>query len=186
MKNRFVTVMMAFMTLTGVYSCKEEKKENVKTVEMHEHHEGHKGETDHRDMAGSPVFKNEKFGEAYGHYIHIKTALVRSDAGEAQNGAKMLVKALGATENNGKGLEFATAIEKSDDIDVQRKAFYGLSEAFTTMIDGQIASGTVYKQFCPMAFDFEGAYWLSSEEEIRNPYFGDKMLTCGEIRERFN
>ena len=31
-----------------------------------------------------------------------------------------------------------------------------------------------------MAFDNKGAYWLSEEKEIRNPYFGSKMLTCGE------
>ena len=30
-----------------------------------------------------------------------------------------------------------------------------------------------------MAFNNEGAYWLSDAEQIRNPYFGDKMLTCG-------
>lgn len=40
----------------------------------------------------------------------------------------------------------------------------------------------VYIDFCPMADDFKGAYWLSSSEEIRNPYFGAAMLSCGEIK----
>jgi Cu(I)/Ag(I) efflux system membrane fusion protein len=39
----------------------------------------------------------------------------------------------------------------------------------------------VYKEYCPMAFDNKGAYWLSESEEIRNPYFGKSMLTCGEV-----
>jgi Cu(I)/Ag(I) efflux system membrane fusion protein len=34
-----------------------------------------------------------------------------------------------------------------------------------------------------MAFDNKGAYWLSETEEIRNPYFGDVMLGCGETKE---
>ena len=39
---------------------------------------------------------------------------------------------------------------------------------------------TIYYQYCPMARDNKGAYWLSAVEEIKNPYFGDAMLTCGE------
>jgi len=41
----------------------------------------------------------------------------------------------------------------------------------------------VYYQFCPMAIDNKGAYWLSEESDIKNPYFGDAMLTCGETKE---
>jgi Cu(I)/Ag(I) efflux system membrane fusion protein len=36
-----------------------------------------------------------------------------------------------------------------------------------------------------MAFDNKGAYWLSETKEIRNPYFGDKMMTCGEVKKEF-
>ncbi len=42
---------------------------------------------------------------------------------------------------------------------------------------------TAYYQFCPMANDNQGAFWLSETEEIRNPYFGDMMLSCGETRD---
>jgi len=34
-----------------------------------------------------------------------------------------------------------------------------------------------------MAFDKKGAYWISENREIQNPYFGDKMPKCGEIKE---
>jgi hypothetical protein len=37
-----------------------------------------------------------------------------------------------------------------------------------------------------MAFNDQGAYWISDREEIRNPYFGDKMLTCGVVKEELN
>jgi Cu(I)/Ag(I) efflux system membrane fusion protein len=42
----------------------------------------------------------------------------------------------------------------------------------------------VYRQYCPMAFDGDGAYWISDEEEIRNPYLPENMLRCGEVVER--
>ena len=40
----------------------------------------------------------------------------------------------------------------------------------------------MYKQFCPMAFNDQGGYWLSNSKEVRNPYFGDKMLKCGMVK----
>ncbi|MBN1759847.1 MAG: efflux RND transporter periplasmic adaptor subunit [Chitinispirillaceae bacterium] len=36
--------------------------------------------------------------------------------------------------------------------------------------------------FCPMAFNNSGAYWVQKGDSIRNPYFGVKMLKCGEIK----
>jgi Cu(I)/Ag(I) efflux system membrane fusion protein len=47
----------------------------------------------------------------------------------------------------------------------------------------QYKGGKVYQQFCPMAFDNAGANWLSNDAAIRNPYFGDKMLECGEVKD---
>jgi membrane fusion protein, copper/silver efflux system len=43
----------------------------------------------------------------------------------------------------------------------------------------------VYKMYCPMAFDDEGAYWLSDRDQILNPYFGDAMLSCGVIEQTY-
>lgn len=67
-------------------------------------------------------------------------------------------------------------------IDEKRENFIVLSEA---MIKTLVAFGgpdqDVYIDYCPMANNDRGAYWLSTEEQIRNPYFGDAMLTCGEI-----
>ncbi len=41
----------------------------------------------------------------------------------------------------------------------------------------------LYSQFCPMADNNKGGFWLSLEEEIQNPYFGDAMLTCGSVEQ---
>jgi Cu(I)/Ag(I) efflux system membrane fusion protein len=44
----------------------------------------------------------------------------------------------------------------------------------------------IYNQFCPMANNDKGANWLSFQENIKNPYFGDAMLTCGNVEETIN
>ena len=44
-----------------------------------------------------------------------------------------------------------------------------------------VGNGQIFVDYCPMANSDAGAYWLSEIREIRNPYYGEAMLTCGEI-----
>ena len=82
------------------------------------------------------------------------------------------------------------AIDKiiaANDIEIQRQGFADLNLTFYKVLKGfGLKDETVYYQYCPMAFDSKGAYWLSEEKEIENPYFGEKMLKCGETREELN
>lgn len=67
-------------------------------------------------------------------------------------------------------------------IEELRKAFQGISDGMIGLTNSFKPFGeTLYVQHCPMVDDFNGAEWLSTEEEIRNPYFGSSMLTCGEV-----
>jgi Cu(I)/Ag(I) efflux system membrane fusion protein len=75
-------------------------------------------------------------------------------------------------------------ISSSTTIEAQRKAYADFTgDFYTTIKIFGLIDKTVYYQYCPMAFDGKGAYWLSTTREIRNPYFGDAMLTCGETKE---
>jgi Cu(I)/Ag(I) efflux system membrane fusion protein len=75
-------------------------------------------------------------------------------------------------------------IATSDDIEEQREQFDFLSQALIKSIKVfGIGEATLYVQHCPMANDNEGADWLSDDEEILNPYFGDKMMTCGTVQD---
>jgi len=69
-----------------------------------------------------------------------------------------------------------------------QKAYYAsFSQALYKSIKAfGVGAGTVYYQHCPMALDNQGAFWLSDSKEIRNPYFGTGMLTCGSTRETIN
>ncbi len=74
-------------------------------------------------------------------------------------------------------------IASSSDVEYQRKQFEFVSKAVINSIEAFGTSGkTYFVQFCPMAFGNKGADWLSSEEQIKNPYFGDKMMKCGSVK----
>jgi len=74
-----------------------------------------------------------------------------------------------------------------EDIEKQRAQFSFVSDALITSINAFGTKGSMlYVQHCPMAFDNEGGDWLSDEENIRNPYYGDKMLKCGVVKKRLN
>jgi Cu(I)/Ag(I) efflux system membrane fusion protein len=68
-------------------------------------------------------------------------------------------------------------------VEEQRKQFDFFSQALikTIKVFG-IPDDTLYVQHCPMAFDNKGADWISKEEAIQNPYFGDKMMRCGVVK----
>ncbi len=121
-------------------------------------------------------------------YLDVKAALVKTDAAAAAVAARKLppqVKSL-MKDTLLKNISFdVDQIAKSDDIAHQREHFKGLSKNVYQLIAVTRAnSKTLYRQFCPMAFDDTGAYWLSAEPEIENPYFGDQMLRCGSVKEK--
>ncbi|MBV8253809.1 MAG: DUF3347 domain-containing protein [Chitinophaga sp.] len=72
------------------------------------------------------------------------------------------------------GLQGETGIEG------KRESFQMVSDMLFDLVKATGFKGhAVYRQFCPMAFDDKGAYWLSETRKITNPYFGEKMLDCG-------
>lgn len=71
-------------------------------------------------------------------------------------------------------------IVESPTIEGQRVGFDSLShDLYRLLVDIGADSMVVYKQYCPMAFNNTGAFWLSNDPEVLNPYFGDAMLRCG-------
>jgi Cu(I)/Ag(I) efflux system membrane fusion protein len=156
-------------------------------------------------MMGKPVskiiqvpeaFKNQ-FAEVLTSYILLKDALIQSDpkATQAQSGkflTNLLQVEMSLLEKNAHdvwmplygGLKTNLEnLKKSDDLATQRTLFQKTSEGMIESVDHfGVTQVVVYKQYCPMADNDKGAYWLSLEKEIRNPYFGEAMMTCGEVK----
>ena len=136
---------------------------------------------DMKNMDGEmPMFKDAKLGNAYAHYIHVKDALVASNSIEAKKMASELKTALASVSNGNKASVQAAKIANTSTLADQRKAFESLSAEMTALVKGgQLSMGMIYVEYCPMV----KASWLSNEKEIKNPYYGDQMMKCGNVKE---
>jgi Cu(I)/Ag(I) efflux system membrane fusion protein len=132
-------------------------------------------------------------------YFGLQTALVGSDPAAASLAFDRVRKAAAEVRPGGLGLVEARAFEDElgeiraavaaaaaagADLDALREAFHGLSDALIA-VDQRFghAGRRVHREtFCPMAFDDRGAHWLQLGDEVANPYFGDRMLRCGEFQ----
>ncbi|MGB0931731.1 MAG: efflux RND transporter periplasmic adaptor subunit, partial [Chitinophagales bacterium] len=75
-------------------------------------------------------------------------------------------------------------LQKAEDVEEQRKQFSNISDMLTVMVKAfGIEGSDLYVQYCPMAFDNNGGFWLSDVAQIQNPYFGDKMMKCGSVKD---
>lgn len=132
------------------------------------------------------------------NYLKVKQALVESSAEGASEAANQLLASINGFDGNDLPDEQKAFYQKRVDdmqddlrymtqtkeLEKQRDHFalltrytYELTKAFNANQE------PVYYQYCPMAFDNNGGYWLSAQKEVRNPYFGDKMLKCGRVEE---
>ncbi len=133
----------------------------------------------------------------YDQYIVLKNALVQSDVNKTRDASKNMGIALSKVNStllsghaHQQWMEILNDMNKqlstlgnSGNIQDQRLAFSGLSnDLYHAVKSFGLMKKTVYYQFCPM-FNKTGAYWLSESKEIRNPYYGDAMLSCGETKE---
>jgi hypothetical protein len=143
----------------------------------------HAAPNEEKKAAGINVFKDNKLGAAYEHYLHVKDALVASNKDEARKGAGELQKALAIVPSSTAALDAASKIADASDLSEQRKVFSTLSNEMATLVKGKLSQGALYLEYCPMANNNTGAYWLSNEKEIKNPYFGEMMLKCGMVKE---
>jgi hypothetical protein len=130
------------------------------------------------------TFKDMKIEKAYKDYLQLKDALVASKTEGAKEAAVKLKTSLGSIKNSRDAVNEATKIARASTIEEIRKSFASLSNEMTLLVKAEhLSKGILYLEYCPMANNNTGAYWLSNEKEIKNPYFGDKMLRCGSVKE---
>jgi hypothetical protein len=132
------------------------------------------------------------------NYLQIKNALTATKATEAGNAAQSMLDAINGFDKSlfsadqkkvydaqEAGLkENAEHIANStNNIEHQRKHFSNMSEGMYALVKAFGGGKTLYHDHCPMAKEGKGAMWLSETKEIKNPYFGDKMMKCGSVEE---
>ncbi|WP_420572916.1 efflux RND transporter periplasmic adaptor subunit [Kordia sp.] len=124
-------------------------------------------------------------------YLALKNALVKSDvklAAEKSKAFREAMEKLTVSQRKEADLYWTVlhktskSINKNTPIERHRKSFQVISNHIIELLENFTQlDQKLTVQFCPMADNNKGAYWLSDSTQIRNPYFGEAMLTCGSV-----
>ena len=178
--NLIILLVTAFMIASCNQNQEDKKKESTANNSEQTEPTGTKSNSDQESNN-----ENQTAG-IIDAYLELKNALVESSSDMARSAAEKMTEILEDEADSQllKGiLEDANHISDTDEMEHMREHFDLMSQNVYQLVKDNKIEVRLYKQYCPMAFDNEGAFWLSSEEEIKNPYFGDKMLKCGRVEE---
>lgn len=174
-----------------------EEKKPASGSEHEGHDESSSENTMKMDMSIDENFKKQ-LTNVYKVHLDLQQAFLATDAAAAKKQAGNVKSALDKVDmslvkgdmhdqwmNSLKTLKTTLGnIESGNVIEKQRLAFADFNDALYSAIKMfGVVNETVYYQFCPMARNGKGAFWLSGTKEIKNPFYGDAMLTCGENKE---
>ncbi|MGM0555585.1 MAG: DUF3347 domain-containing protein [Myxococcota bacterium] len=148
------------------------------------------------ERADAPQDFRSGLGHMHDHYMAMSEAMVSDDSKAASAAAEKMHEQMGKLDGSALEGEAQKAwkthqkvmsdslghMMEADDMKTMREQFSHMSEG----IYGALHSfgGTdhpVHVAHCPMAMDGDGAYWLSTDKEISNPYMGAEMPGCGEF-----
>lgn len=189
-----LTIVALATTLFTIQSCKDSKKEVPTDTVKPEMNHNNMNASD--NMMGSKT-QNPDVKLMLADYMTLKDALVATNKEEAASAGKKLESSLSNfnissyTSEQQKELkdiitdakEHAEHIGKSE-MSHQREHFKILSKDMIDMVEITGTNTTLYQQFCPM-YD-KGSSWLSMNKNIKNPYYGSKMMTCGKVEKQIN
>jgi len=168
-----------------------------------QHHDQEMGSVMGHDMGRSPITvqKSETTSMVIEAYLKIKNALVSDNDKEAALAGKVLLSAFDNIDKSSvpseKKSEFNEIIEDAKEhanhilenqgeIDHQREHFEMLSTDIKDLIAIVGSDRTLYQIYCPMYNNKKGSSWLSASDDIKNPFYGSKMLNCGEVKSKIS
>lgn len=182
MKNLKISIAVMLLLVVSFTNAQEKEKMNHGEMKM-----------DHSKMKMNKI-QDAKAEAVLADYFMLKDALVGDDTKNAAQAGTKLVASLKAFDMSSytkeQQKELADIIEDATEhaehiaesaIDHQREHFKTLSKDIIDMVTITGTKNTLYEQFCPM-YD-KGSAWLSKSDEVRNPYYGERMLTCGSVKE---
>ncbi len=135
------------------------------------------------------------------NYLALKTALTKDDAKAAGRASSNILRVLAKVDMKSIGdkqmkdyMDIADDLKENAEhirdnagkIDHQREHFEFVSRDVKDLID-LLGTGSMklYQDFCPMYNDGKGAIWISEIKEIKNPYYGNQMISCGSVKKEY-
>ncbi|QHT67662.1 DUF3347 domain-containing protein [Rhodocytophaga rosea] len=196
MKTNYKWILALYTAFSvSLAACNETKKEDSSTAETASQTE-EKTTQIKPAVETSEAFKGQIDGIAT-DYLATKDALVASDSAQTNSKVSTLLEKISKLDAASLSPEVqqkwqthqqslqkaAQQVQSAQGLEAKRTAFEDLSTNIYQLVTDFGTTSTLYKQYCPMALNDKGAYWLSAQSDIKNPYFGDAMLTCGEVQE---
>lgn len=196
MKNIILsTLAMAFVFIacdSNTGKTEETKTEQADTTTV--------SKSDTTTSSATVAASDFSINEIVSNYLKLKNALTKDDTkGAAAAGNAIVANLAGLDANSLPAQQKKVFTDVADDakehsehignnagkLDHQREHFALLSKDVNDLIKTFGAGQKLYQDFCPMYNDGKGAIWISETKEIKNPYYGSKMLTCGSVKKEF-
>lgn len=189
MKNlnlKWTSMVVAFFLFAFITACNNSQQEQNAAEEVESTEMGDMDMSQQRneaaavDIEGEPAFMAD--------YMDIKNALVNDNYEQVKQAASDFQKSLEGSElsqeQHNQLKESANQLAAAQDIKAQRQAFAQLSQQLYEVVQNkELTDKTLYWQHCPMALGGKGANWISYEEQVRNPFMGQRMPSCGSVAE---
>ncbi|CAM4275088.1 efflux RND transporter periplasmic adaptor subunit [Gillisia hiemivivida] len=141
--------------------------------------------------------EKQEFEAVLSNYLKFKDALVEDDFSSAKKlNTKMgdQIKSINKSQFNSQVGKIWESFQKellastntmasAKEIKEMRNSFDEFSETMIGMVKTfQLNNKELYVLHCPMADNNKGADWLSASSEVKNPFYGSAMITCGELK----
>ena len=193
--NSMLVLTLSVSLSLSLIACGNSNKLNQEESENQHDHSAMTHEADN-SMSADSGMESKTITTLIDNYLSIKNALVKDDSKSAASAGQTLADVASTFD--------ASSFEESDQTEIkeilevikehgehiakselahQREHFEGMAKDFMDLLAIAGTDRTLYQQYCPMYNKGKGGSWLSASEEIKNPLFGSKMLTCGSVKE---
>ncbi|WP_183562728.1 DUF3347 domain-containing protein [Mucilaginibacter sp. SP1R1] len=174
---KIINSVLIFSFIIAVSACKQAGKPSADAA----------AKTDSSKTIIAQVADTANTAEVFNTYIGLKNQFIKSSVTGIKSTAALLEDKLAGIKGCTETATLAHQIATSTDIKAQRSAFIILSKDVITLIKGaKFKTAPIYVDYCPMADEGKGAYWLSVNKAIENPYFPEHMKECGQVKEQIN
>ncbi len=184
-----------FLAITACNSSSQSPNENAAKTEQTAQNELAVETTD----ATADAQSTASITEIVNNYLLLKNALTADNPEKAADAGKALEASFKGFNKANLNADQRKSFEEIADVAIehgehiganggnighQRGHFALLSKDIYDLVKAFGDAGQpLYQDFCPMYDDGKGAIWLSETKDIKNPYYGKKMLTCGKMKE---
>lgn len=204
MKKQVMMMAVLFVALGTVYGQHDHGAQGQKEKSKMDHakHGGMKMEDGQVMTYEVAADFKKQLGEVYNASLKLTDSFIASDAASVSTNSSQVKATLGKVDmgllkSSEAHMEWMMNLKEmntpldlmieSQDLQAQRAAYASFNQTLYKSLKAFGTNGdAVYYQHCPMALDNKGGFWLSDSKEIKNPYLGSNMLSCGSTKETIN